>query len=137
MLSYSCDFLFLSDQHDVETFKEAHETQDAISLGNDGQNRGKLLLQLIQVTLDWTLVKWAIVFFDDVIEFILRMLSISFLQYFNHMLASQCFISANENEKFLRLPKHDLANIERPREKVHFCVHTWLILFNFSKLYLL
>ena len=74
MLPDSCDFLFLSDEHDVEAFEEAHETQNAIRLGHHSQNRGKLLLQLIQVALDRSLVKRAKVFFDDVIEFILGML---------------------------------------------------------------
>ena len=119
VLSYLGDFLFGCNQNNIEAFQEADEAKDAI-----GQLHWRGYWAVLghkwskKISLKCLLVISSEVFLDDIAQLILISLVVPHLQNFDHLLPSQSLICSYKNKKLLGLLQSNLAQIERPREKI-------------------
>ena len=124
VLAYLGHFLYGRDQNDIEAFQESDETKDAIGQLHWCGYRAILCHKWSEkISLKCFLVICSEVFLDDSPQLILISLVVAHLQNFDHLLASEGLICADQDKKLLGLLESNLAQIERSREKIYFGVH--------------
>ena len=124
VLSDFCNLFLRCYENNVEALKEPDEAQDSVRYLNRRNNRLILGFQEVQiVTLEGLLVEASDVFADDVGQLVVLCLGVPLLENLDGVLLAHGLVGADQDEKAFGLADRDLPQVERPWEKVDFCVH--------------